>query len=55
MYAGERMNIKKTDSKGRINLGVPGQHYYVIRYENGSFKLNPVPAIHVALETEGIE
>lgn len=45
------MDIKKTDSKGRISLGVPNTHYVVYGGDTappgseGVFRLIPVPVV----------
>lgn len=47
------MDIKKTDSKGRISLGVPNTHYVVCGGETappgseGVFRLIPVPVMGI--------
>lgn len=36
------MDIRKADSKGRVNVGVDGQNYAVSKTDNGSIVLTPV-------------
>lgn len=40
------MEIKKTDAKGRISLGIPNRHFYVVVDGEGRFRLDPVPYIY---------
>ena len=36
------MDIRKTDSKGRISIGEPGTNYYLKKYSNGAVLLEPL-------------
>lgn len=39
------MDIRKTDSKGRLSLGIPSKMYQIIRGENGTIVLYPVTLV----------
>lgn len=44
------MDIRKTDSKGRLSLGTPSKAYEIIRGENGTIVLCPVKSQAMQVE-----
>lgn len=41
------MDIRKSDSKGRVSIGTPDKHYYVEYAESGIITLKPVPEMTI--------